>query len=1441
MTTGDARHSASVVGAGQTVSTVELESDALKANLAETAAAAGEVVIDAELQLLLEIVAGYRGIHSNLEHLLYEICHPYRNWALLIPQLRSFCLKNSVYYQRHERGPEAFTLLAGLFLRALEDSTKKGTLLIQIIESQLAWVEKLLSLFTPDDLTRFGPALNGYFQRLAAFDESDPLIMMYITQGQHPMKKLAQRLLAFPREGLVFDYRPVSDLMRVILNRNYDYWLQEDDPLPWFLEQCGAMCEDFHSGRLFAAISHEAMRRHREQLAAVNVETDPFAALQEILTLPAHVDIVRLYKEIPASLACLEEQDEAGTAAGESAQARFVENQKLLFLFRIMDSKGLYLIHEETLREINRSLVQLIRQQSFEEIERFLLTTFQLLRANVRKYPHTSLQCIQVMGGEVFDRGKSRMVEAFLWEVVRFGFQYANVLGVDEDWQPLTNPAHLANIRVWLNLIMQEPKWCSTLFSALIINLKLTGTCVKDTDLFQRDITQLLNHPIEPIYNLAKQFTKLMPVFFNEIGAEGELRDVSTELDEIHKRRDVLIHFLRKQSHVESSNLIVGFIQAIFLFWKTKNKELLLPFLPAEIYAEVPVSGPFIDDQHILSQRISQQLHFQSMSDLLSWDRAARQEYLAMQPDLAVHERRRFDLLVQMFKLLHQKYNLGFQELRSELQQASREGFPEMEKLLDDLEQCDTEGCLSSLLETLEHLKQTILSPERFEAKEDIYYKRHIAVDIPSVYGRYRERKFDSLSLTFRLENLANIYLEKLPDTVNLSFITEATFYRIVRCLKLFMQALRVDGISSRRLDTYMLLLSSSLQIKRFSYTQYLDIFRGLSEGVKDVIYSFYTNIHQNNLSIIIPQIGENNLLTKYRSQWDEQEMVNTVHRLSESFLRDLIASTFGLQHLDNFITRIIGTLEIQKNVLDQRMLDLLMTYNPEKAISLLHRVTPYTHDLIHLGNKGFNLVTLYGDGKPVPPAFIITTEVFRCREVIYGFGKARDEFMRRVRSALDEIEKLTGRIFGSSDHPLLLSIRSGAAVSMPGMMATIHNVGLNEEIIEEYVRAQGNGYLAWDNYRRFLQSWAMTSGMQREDFQELMNRAKARHGVNLKREFTPEQMRELALEYQKLVRRQGLGIPDDPWLQLVHAVAMVLDSWQTAKAADYRRIMEVSDAWGTAVIVQAMVYGNRDVNSGSGVLFTSHPYRKVQRVALWGDYAYGDQGEDIVSGLVTSFPVSVEQAELDGRSVEETLERRFPAIYERLLAISRELVYEKRWDPQEIEFTFEGPEPEQLYLLQTRDMITIKKKEHFNVFADTPALDQAFLGKGIGVSGSALSGRAVFTEEQILELRASDPKTPLILIRQDTVPEDIKVIAMAEGLLTSRGGQTSHASVVAVRLERTCVVGCKHLKVYEAGGYCEIGSQTIRFGDPVSIDGRKGLLLAGMHPIHEEMHILPL
>ncbi len=1414
--------------------TKKFNSAALKANLEETAV--DQVIIDPAMNLLLAEVVNYRGIHSSLEEILTEIYHPYRNWQLILPRLRTFALGNAELYCRSPKGPESFRCFNELFFLALTDIRKNDTLLNLATESILAYAEQVLTITAGPELNKFDQALTEFFTRIHQLNDD---LLLLIAQGQHPIKKISQLLSQRCRQtGVAVNLMPLTLLFQKVLELNYRYWLKEENPLPWFLSQCQDMCNDWDAGKLFNSISHEEISRQLAFLQKIELSGQP-EELDRLLAMPAHIDIVRLYREIPPRLASLGQP-------GPEDNDRFAENRRLLFLFRIMRTPGLHLIHEESLREINRSLVQLIRQQTYDEIKSFLLTTLELLKENISRYPHTALQCIQVLGAEVFNRGSSRLVETFLWETVRFGFQYANVTGVDEDWQPITNPSHLANIRVWLNLIMQEPKWCATLFSALIINLKLSGTCVKDTDLFQRDISRLLNHPIEPVYNLVKQFAKLMPVFFNEIGAEGQLRDVSTEIDEIHKRKDLLIHFLRKQSHVESSNLIVDFIRAILGFWHSRDKNLLKDYLPPEILEQIPENGLFVNDLNRLARRIFREPQITKCEDLLLWDDSRLNRFLSWQEDLDPREIKRFQLLIKMYRLLDQKYNLGYQELRLQLEQAANGGFPEMEQLLADLEICDTVQCLNSLLTNLEKLKKIILSSETFEPKEDIYYKRHIAVDIPSVYGCYNERKFNALGLSFRLESLANIFLEQLPSTINLTLITRATFLRILKCLRLYLRALKIDGITSRRLETSVSLLSNSLGIKRFSYTQYLDIFRSLSEGVKDLIYAYYTNVHQNNLSIIIPQIGVENLLARYRNLWQEKEKEDenqqeTIHRLSETFMRDLIAQTFGLQHLDNFITRIYQTLERQKELLDQKRLDLLMTYNPEKVIHHLRQKSPHARNIILLGNKGFNLSQLAADQKPVPPGFIITTEIFRCWSVVKQYRAARDEFMDQVLQSLKVLEKKTGRLFQDPHKPLLVSVRSGASISMPGMMATIHNVGLNEEIVRGFAASSGQKYLAWDNFRRFLQSWAMGHGVEREIFQNLMNEAKERHSVKVKKEFTPTQMQELALSYKTKIEELGIKVPEDPWQQLIGALEIVLISWDSAKTKGFRHLMNISDSWGTAVIVQAMVYGNLNRNSGSGVVFTAHPYRKVRRVALWGDYAPGDQGEDIVSGLVSTYAISVEQAEIDGRPVANTLERRFPAIYRKLLDIARDLVYKKQWNPQELEFTFESPEESGLYILQTRDMMTIKKKERFNVFADQEAVDQNLLGKGLGVSGSALSGLAVFNRENIKELRRKAPDSPLILIRQDTVPEDIREISTADGLLTARGGQTSHASLVTIRLEKTCLVGCRALQVYENEEKCLINGHTIRFGDQISIDGRQGLLLQGGHQTKEEIHILPI
>jgi pyruvate,orthophosphate dikinase len=347
------------------------------------------------------------------------------------------------------------------------------------------------------------------------------------------------------------------------------------------------------------------------------------------------------------------------------------------------------------------------------------------------------------------------------------------------------------------------------------------------------------------------------------------------------------------------------------------------------------------------------------------------------------------------------------------------------------------------------------------------------------------------------------------------------------------------------------------------------------------------------------------------------------------------------------------------------------------------------------------------------------------------------------------------------------------------------------------------------------------------------MNSYKGKYKVLRKIQFMPEQMRELAFAYRETIRSNGIEIIDDPKAQLQISIEQVFKSWFSKKAQAYREIMGMSENWGTAVIVQAMAYGNLDINSGTGVLFTRNPQESGDRVMLWGDFAIGAQGEDIVSGLVKTLPISNEQKPFEDRTSEMSFEDSFPEIYNTLLKISKDLIYSERWGAQEVEFTFEGRSSDKLYILQTRDM-AITRKESFMAFVPSKKLATNYLSRGIGVGGGALSGRVVFDLDEIQELREKDPTTDLILIRSDTVPDDIRHISATDGLLTARGGSTSHASIIANRLGKTCVVGCNNLIVWEQEKKCKLNKRIIKVGDFLSIDGRNGSVYFGKHQVKE-------
>ena len=403
-------------------------------------------------------------------------------------------------------------------------------------------------------------------------------------------------------------------------------------------------------------------------------------------------------------------------------------------------------------------------------------------------------------------------------------------------------------------------------------------------------------------------------------------------------------------------------------------------------------------------------------------------------------------------------------------------------------------------------------------------------------------------------------------------------------------------------------------------------------------------------------------------------------------------------------------------------------------------------------------------------------------------------------------------------------------------MMRSFLNVGINASIAESLGGRKDFQWAAWDSYRRFLQTWGMFHGLSRDFFDAIMEGFKQKHGVERKIQFPPDLMKAIAQAYKKGIQDNGIPLADDPMRQLRHAILQVFDSWYSEQAKIYRHQMRLSDEWGTAVIVQAMVFGNLHEKSGSGVIFTRDPKSASSDVTLYGDFIFGVQGDDIVSGLVETFPISEKQRITEHRHTNISLEVTFPDIYAELVKIAEIVIYEKGFNHQEMEFTFEGPRKEQLFVLQTRDMDQVKTKT-LRRFKDTPLLAASLMGMGIGVSGGALCGKAVYSEEDIKRFRGKEPKTSLILVRPDTVPDDVGVLLQVEGLLTAKGGATSHAAVTIPQLSKVGVVGLGKLKVYESEGYATIEGQTIKTGDFICIDGWSGALYLGKHERETEKY----
>ncbi len=1397
-----------------------IKSQALQVNIADHHV---DVDIDDRYTPLQVVMSKYFGLMEGVSVFLKELSHPYKNWQFIVSEARIYALDYFHLARAHEQGVAAVGILVDLFLEAIEADTPRRVK-AEAADNLLLYLQKIIQEIDADQAA-YVTLLERVFERLAVYPEAP---FNLFVKSYYQIKRLAGTFL----ERIPAEAASCGALYRLThryLETTYRYWEGEGDPFKWFLEEVDAVEKATATQPHFAPVELVAIRALRARLAAIDAAAgaNRRRAITELLALPVHGDYVETYRRIPQQL--LRAAPDQGTG----------NRWKIIFLFHIMNIKGLSQIHEEALRDINRTVSWLIDNASHRYIRNLIDKTFSILSKRTAKYPATALTCILNMGKGVYRTDEIDLVNFFIDRVIQLGFQAPMVGGVDDDWQIRVNAAHLQNIRTWMELIELNPRFSIRLISNLIIHLSISGVFIKDTDLFPRDITRFLNSDIGRVYNQAKQLCRIFPVYFNDIGAEGRLRDISTRIDELSHRRDTLIHFLRKQSHVESSNRILAFMEATLHFWTTRDKRPLEPYLPPTIYVEIQSEGPLVDGVHALMAAMAE-AGVKMPADLLSMDQAAIRVQTAQVTGVTDKDRERVELLIQFYQLLNQKYNLDFLQIQGHMDQLRSEALPDLTKLSRALEHPNLKTRLFLLLEYLDLLKAVILSPEQYAVREDIYKKRHFTVDIPSMYGSYHEMKFDALGLTFRIEALVNVLFEQLIEDIDLSLITKATFADIYDRLVLFDKALKLDGITSIELERQLDLLAHSLEVRGFTFTQYLDIFKGFAQAVKNIINDHFNNIHGTNLTRILATLPVVEIQPKFIGNGDPKlgipgtgEREKLIHRVSEVFFRDRIAASLGLLQLDLFLSRIMSTLFHQSNKLPKEKLHRLLNYDPQRAMTSIVEANNRATGIIYLGNKGLNLMKLRNFGLPVPPGFIITTEAFRCREIIDGFLPAQQNFTEQVARQIALLERTSGKRFGDPRHPLLLSVRSGASISQPGMMDTFLDVGINAEIAEGLAARTGNPWFAWDNYRRFIQCTGMAYGMERDDFDAIISEFKQKLGIPLKRGFSGGQMKQMAMAYRERVEGEGYTVPENPIDQLQKTIQLVFASWESEKARTYREIMGISDDWGTAVTVQEMVFGNLGQTSGTGVIFTHNPRWSGDTLNLWGDFTIGNQGEDVVSGLVATLPISIKQQDIEMRDTDITLESHFPEIYQAMKNWANLLIYKKGWSPQEIEFTFEQPNVASIYVLQTRDM-AIRERKRVLTFALQEKQKAPHLGNGIGVSGGAMSGRVVFNLDEIDRWRSREPASSLILLRSDTVPDDIKEIHAADGLLTARGGVTSHASVVAHRLGKTCVVGCADLVCNERNGTGWFSDTVLRSGDYISIDGRGGAVYQGLIGIDE-------
>ncbi|RME66921.1 MAG: hypothetical protein D6778_03990 [Nitrospirae bacterium] len=924
--------------------------------------------------------------------------------------------------------------------------------------------------------------------------------------------------------------------------------------------------------------------------------------------------------------------------------------------------------------------------------------------------------------------------------------------GYDRDtWEPEYNPQHtdhLKNLFKVLSFGGYRHKWF--LYRA-VATLYITDLFIPDDAIFQRHITNYLNS-VDLKESLLEHLVLLrrLPVYYNEIGATGTIRDLSTRLDSWGN--DPVLYFLRKQVHVNSGPHNLNLTEAVIRAWATGSRKPLSGLVPEDLLFE-------LSDETLnhISEAMALLLQKLSLKEPLEVIQKNEPELKKTLDEMSLTDEMRGKLycLFGLYRELKRKYT-------------HRDTQKNMENI-------------TLVINKMKAQKDVFTSPEKTSPQEDLYHKRHIAFGIPSVLGTYREKKFDALCEFFKEEE-------------NLSGLLEETIQKktasITETLKLFNEVFSLYGLRTPTLRDNISVLEN---YKGLYLSQMVDLFKLVQKELITIVEGFYRQ-YLSFIDELLKDTPEEHLAGYLR---DSLRTGTPKEDLSDLVMRNILALQPGILQFDRFLNETLRSMleELEKGG------DRPFSERPEintDAYIVLSRVTGDEAGALwpSLGTKAKNLIILKNKGLPVPEGVILPSE--------WTFS-VPSSLKELLREAIGELERATGKLFGHPERPLLLSVRSGSYVSMPGILDSILFCGINKTVMMGISKEYGDT-VAWDCYQRFLSHYLSVV-----------------HGLRVKVEGkTPE---ELAQGYLDLAKDRGIIVPEEPFEQLYQSVIGVWRSWSSEKAISYRRVMNISEHWGTAVILMPMVIANAP-GSGASVFFTRDP--RSFEVVPYGDTLFNSTGDDIVSGRKTPIKISKSQT----TEQEESLEDIEPALYRAHCKIARAIEQIMDGFPQEVELAYKRKGTAwHLTILQTRNLEF--SRTLIDRFHESCRMASNILTRGVGVNGGALSGLATFeTRPDRLKRLKETLNMPLILFRTQTSTEDAHLMRYVDGLVTTTGGVTSHASILAKKFGITAVVGCGELKIMEHEHRAVVGDFVIEEGSPVSIDGATGLLYRGTCPL---------